>query len=53
MIIDGGSLIKKYESGEAMTPDEKELLLAALYFVYRHHGPIDPEAKAVPAGGKA
>ena len=41
MVIDGESLIKKYESDEPMTPDEKELLLAALYFVYRHHSPVD------------
>lgn len=54
MVMDGESLIKKYESGESMTPDEKELLLAALYFVYRHHSPIDlaSAVAAAPVGGK-
>lgn len=45
-IIDSRPLIAKYEAGEPMTPDEKELLLAALYFCYRQAipAPIVPES---------
>ena len=34
-VIDIMPLIKKYELGEPMTHDEKELLTAGLYFFYR------------------
>jgi hypothetical protein len=34
-VINGLPLIKKYESGVEMTPDETQLVLAALYFWYR------------------
>jgi hypothetical protein len=28
-------LIKRYEMGDSLTPDERELLTAGLYFFYR------------------
>jgi hypothetical protein len=34
-VVDVKPLIKKYEFGEEMTTDEKELLTAGLYFFYR------------------
>lgn len=36
-VVDVIPLIRKYEMGEPMTHDEKEILTAGLYFLYRKY----------------
>ena len=52
-VIDIVPLIKRYELGDSMTPDEKELLTAGLYFFYRAYEQLRAEQPAAQSSERA